>query len=226
MKAKAHVTVFGSVRTATDDPHYQLARQMGGAIARLGFTVMTGGGPDIMEAANRGAKDAGGRSVACNIELPFEQKPIPYLDRAVTMHYFFVRKVLLPRYGYAFVVLPGGAGTMDEFFEAFTLVQTGKVQRFPVIFLGREYWSPLLNILERMKDAGTLSPADLDLIFVTDSIADAAAHLPTKAILPFELKRILRRHLRWLGECAVCPTTPDRLRKGQAATLETQLPTA
>src|SRR5437763_7355135 len=112
------VTVFGSARIKSDDPHYELARKMGAAIARLGFTVMTGGGPGIMEAANRGAKEAGGRSVGCNIELPHEQTPNPYVDRCVTMHYFFVRKTLLVKYSYAFVVLPGGAGTLDELFEA------------------------------------------------------------------------------------------------------------
>src|SRR5437667_2996789 len=117
------VTVFGSARTGEDDPNYRLAREMGAAIARLGFTVMTGGGPGIMEAANRGAKDAGGRSVGCNIVLSTEQKPNKYLDHWVYINYFFVRKVLLCKYSYAFVVMPGGYGTMDEFFEAITLVQ-------------------------------------------------------------------------------------------------------
>ncbi len=200
------VTVFGSARTQQDDPHYHLARQMGAAIARLGFTVMTGGGPGIMEAANRGAKEAGGPSVACNIELPFEQKPNPYLDRTVTLHYFFVRKVLLLKYSYAFVVLPGGAGTMDELFEAFTLVQTGKIQRFPIVVMGTEYWNPLLGLLEKMKQAGTISPADLDLILVTDSVEEAVAHLRAKAIKPFDLKRTPRRPVSWLGECALCPS--------------------
>jgi uncharacterized protein (TIGR00730 family) len=130
------VTVFGSARTREDDPNYQLARQMGAAIARLGFTVMTGGGPGIMEAANRGAKDVGGRSVGCNIELPFEQRPNAYLDRCVTMHYFFVRKTLLVKYSYAFVVFPGGAGTVDELFEALTLIQTGKIENFPILVGG------------------------------------------------------------------------------------------
>src|SRR5688500_132914 len=126
------VTVFGSARLPAGDHYYELARRMGGAIARLGFTVMTGGGPGIMEAANRGAKEAGGRSVGCNIHLPVEQQPHRFLDRQVTLHYFFVRKVLLLKYSYAFIVMPGGAGTLDELFEAFTLIQTGKMENFPI----------------------------------------------------------------------------------------------
>jgi uncharacterized protein (TIGR00730 family) len=134
------VTVFGSARIKPDDPNYELARKMGAAIARLGFTVMTGGGPGIMEAANRGAKEVGGRSVGCNIELPFEQPGNPYLDRCVRMHYFFVRKALLVKYSYAFVVMPGGAGTLDELFEAVTLIQTGKIKNFPIVIMGTDYW--------------------------------------------------------------------------------------
>src|SRR5438309_5558041 len=134
------VTVFGSARIKIDNPYYDLARQMGAAITRLGFTVMTGGGPGIMEAANRGAKEAGGRSVGCNIELPFEQRPNAYLDRCVTMHYFFVRKTLLVKYSYAFVVLPGGAGTLDELFEALTLIQTGMIKNFTAVVMGRDCW--------------------------------------------------------------------------------------
>ena len=133
------VTVFGSARIKSDSPYYELARKMGAAIAQLGFTVMTGGGSGIMEAAKRGAKDAGGRSVGCNIELPHEQKPNPYLDRFVTMHYFFVRKTLLVKYSYAFVILPGGAGTLDEMFEAITLIQTRKMTNFPVVIMGTDY---------------------------------------------------------------------------------------
>src|SRR6476659_8499992 len=129
------VTVFGSARIKPDDPHYELARKMGAAIARLGFTVMTGGGPGIMEAANRGAKEVGGRSVGCNIELPFEQAPNAYLDRCVTMHYFFVRKVLLLKYSYAFVFMQGCSGTLDELFEALTLIQTRKIKNFPMVLM-------------------------------------------------------------------------------------------
>lgn len=194
------VTLFGSARTKEDHPHYQLARETAANVSRLGFTVMTGGGPGIMEAANRGAHEAGGRSVACNIELPFEQEPNPYLDRSVTLHYFFVRKVMLLKYSYAFIAFPGGVGTMDELFEAFTLIQTGKIERFPIILMGREYWNELLGFLDVMKDEGTISAKDLDLIFVTDSVTEAVEHLRAKAIQPFRLRPAARRCLPWLGE--------------------------
>ena len=198
------VTVFGSARTREDDPHYQLARQMGAALARLGFTVMTGGGPGIMEAANRGAKDAGGRSVGCNIELPFEQKPNAYLDRCVTLHYFFVRKTLLVKYSYAFAVFPGGAGTVDELFEALTLIQTGKIENFPIVVMGTDYWREMVGFIEKMARVGTISAKDLDLIHVTDSVADAVEHIRENAIKPFGLKPAIRRHLPLLGECGLC----------------------
>lgn len=193
------VTVFGSARTKPGSPHYELARQMGAAIARLGFTVMTGGGPGIMEAANLGAREAGGRSVGCNIELPFEQSPNPYLDRCVTMHYFFVRKTLLIKYSYAFVALPGGVGTLDELFEAFTLVQTGKLKRFPIIIMGTEYWQEITEFLHKMNREGTISPGDLELVDVTDSVDEAIRFLREKAITPFGLKPA-RKPFRWLGE--------------------------
>jgi len=209
------VTVFGSARTREDDPNYQLARQMGSAIARLGFTVMTGGGPGIMEAANRGAKDANGRSVGCNIELPFEQKPNPYLDRCVTMHYFFVRKTLLVKYSYAFVVFPGGAGTVDELFEALTLIQTGKIQHFPIVVMGTNYWRELLGFIEKMARVGTISPQDVRLIYATDSVEDALAHVRQHAIEPFGLKPVVRRHLPWLGEGGLCDSRA-RARGGKA----------
>jgi uncharacterized protein (TIGR00730 family) len=194
------VTVFGSARIQEGSPSYQLAREMGAAIARLGFTVMTGGGPGIMEAANRGAKEAGGRSVGCNIALPFEQAPNPYLDRCVTMHYFFVRKTLLVKYSYAFVVLPGGVGTVDELFEALTLIQTGKIENFPIVIMGADYWREMITFIEKMAKLGTISEKDLDLIYVTDSVEDATAHIREKAIKPFGLKPAVRRHLPWLGE--------------------------
>ena len=194
------VTVFGSARTREGDPYYQLARQMGAAIARLGFTVMTGGGPGIMEAANRGAKDVGGRSVGCNIELPFEQKPNDYLDRSVTLYYFIVRKTLLIKYSYAFVVFPGGAGTVDELFEALTLIQTGKIEHFPIVMMGTDYWRELVGFIQKMARAGTISPQDLELIYATDSVEDAIAHIRQHAIEPFGLKPAVRRHLSWLRE--------------------------
>ena len=193
------VTVFGSARTKPGTPHYELARRVGGEIARLGFTVMTGGGPGIMEAANRGAREAGGRSVGCNIQLPFEQQPNPYLDRSVTMYYFFVRKTLLIKYSYAFVVMPGGVGTLDELFEALTLVQTGKLKRFPIIVMGLDYWREMLGFLDKMANAGTINPEDVKLVFATDSVEDAIAHLREKAIAPFGLKPA-RKPSRWLGE--------------------------
>src|SRR6267143_3105552 len=141
------VTVFGSARIKPDDPHYELALKMGAAIARLGFTVMTGGGPGIMEAANRGAKEVGGRSVGCNIELPSDQPANAYLDLCVRLHYFFVRKALLVKYSYAFVVMPGGVGTLDELFEALTLIQNGKISSFPLVLMVKEFWRPLLEFL-------------------------------------------------------------------------------
>jgi len=194
------VTVFGSARIKADTPEYQLAREMGAGIARLGFTVMTGAGPGLMEAANRGAKEIGGRSVGCNIRLPFEQQPNEYLDRCVTLNYFFVRKTLLIKYSYAFVVMPGGAGTLDELFEALTLIQTGKIQNFPIVVMGTEYWRALVSVLEKMAQLGTISVADLQLVYVTDSVEEALEHIRAKAIEPFGLRRVARRHLPWLGE--------------------------
>src|SRR6516164_4961871 len=206
------VTVFGSARIKPDDPHYELAMKMGAAIARLGFTVMTGGGSGIMEAANRGAKEAGGRSVGCNIELPHEQKPNPYLDRFVTMHYFFVRKTLLVKYSYAFVILPGGAGTLDEMFEALTLIQTGKIKHFPIVIMGVDYWQELVAFIDKMENTGMIAKSDLDLIYTTDSIEDAGAHIRSKAIEPFGLRmvRCVRRHMPWLGERGLPPDFKPR----------------
>jgi uncharacterized protein (TIGR00730 family) len=169
------VTVFGSARFPAGHRYYELARSLGGAIARTGQTVMTGGGPGIMEAANRGAKEAGGRSVGCNIQLPHEQQHNDYLDTWVTFRYFFVRKVMLVKYSTAFVVLPGGFGTLDELFEALTLVQTKKIESFPVILMGTEYWAPLLAFLhDTLVVAGTVDAADLGLLTVTDSPEEAA----------------------------------------------------
>ncbi|CAN5468189.1 TIGR00730 family Rossman fold protein [soil metagenome] len=194
------VTIFGSARIKAGSGEYELAREMGAGIARLGFTVMTGGGPGIMEAANRGAKEVGGRSVGCNIRLPFEQAPNEYLDRCVTLYYFFVRKTLLVKYSYAFVVMPGGAGTLDELFEALTLIQTGKIQNFPIVVMGTEYWRELTDLLAKMARLGMVGEADLRLVYVTDSVDAALEHIRSKAIEPFGLKRIVRRPLPWLGE--------------------------
>lgn len=194
------VTVFGSARTKETDPEYQLARKMGAGIAELGFTVMTGGGPGIMEAANRGAKEVGGRSIGCNIELASEQTPNAYLDRYVTLRYFFVRKAMLVKYSYAFVVLPGGFGTLDELFEALTLIQTGKLQDFPVILMGSEYWREQVAMIRKMAGAGMISPEDLDMFFVTDSVEEAVAYLHEKAIKPFGLKPTVKHPTHLLGE--------------------------
>jgi uncharacterized protein (TIGR00730 family) len=205
------VTVFGSARIKPDDPHYELARKMGAAIARLGFTVMTGGGPGIMEAANRGAKEVGGRSVGCNIELPFEQVSNMYLDRCVRLHYFFVRKALLVKYSYAFVVMPGGVGTLDELFEALALIQNEKIKDFPVVIMGTDYWRQLIGFIEQMAQRGKISPSDLKLIFATDSVEEAIAHIRAKAIERFGLKRVahMRRHFPWLGERGFPGKAPD-----------------
>src|SRR5437899_9946867 len=199
------VTAFGSARTKEDSPYYQLARNMGGAITRLGFTVMTGGGPGIMEAANRGAKEAGGISVGCTIELPSEQPANAYLDRCVRLHYFFVRKTLLVKYSYAFVVMPGGAGTLDELFEALTLIQTAKIKNFPIVIMGTDYWKELLHFIATMTQRGMIADADLKLIYATDSIDEAIAHIRSKAIESFGLRRTVhaRRHFPWLGERAL-----------------------
>src|SRR5437773_9569395 len=202
------VTVFGSARISPGDPHYELARKMGAAIARLGFTVMTGGGPGIMEAANRGAKEIGGRSVGCNIELPFEQVSNAYLDLCVRLHYFFVRKALLIKDSYAFVVMPGGAGTLDELFEALTLIQNGKIKNFPIVIMGTDYWKELISFIEKMAQHRMIADADLSLIYPTDSVEEAIAHIQAKAIEPFGLKRVARARRRrafpWLGERGLC----------------------
>jgi uncharacterized protein (TIGR00730 family) len=196
------VTVFGSARIKSDSRYYELARKMGAAIAQLGFTVMTGGGGGIMEAANRGAKDVDGRSVGCNIELPHEQKPNAWLDRFVTLRYFFVRKTLLMKYSYAFVIMPGGAGTLDEMFEALTLIQTGKIKSFPVLIMGTDYWRDLLPFIHKMANAGMIAASDVDLVYATDSVEDAIAHIRNKAIEPFGLRLVhrVRPQRFWLRE--------------------------
>jgi uncharacterized protein (TIGR00730 family) len=174
------VTVFGSARFKEDHAYYQLARDIGKGIARIGMTTMTGGGPGIMEAANRGAKEAGGVSIGCNIILPFEQKPNPYLDRFVEFRYFFVRKVMLVKYSFAFVVMPGGFGTLDELTEALTLIQTKKIDNFPVVLMGTDFWRPMMDFFEvRLLARGTISPEDLRLLYITDSVDDAIRHIAT-----------------------------------------------
>lgn len=184
------VTVFGSARLKEGHPWYELARQVAGEIAKLGFTVMTGGGPGIMEAANRGAKEAGGRSVGINIVLPHEQHVNRYLDASADMRFFFTRKTLMIKYSYAFVVMPGGIGTMDELFEALTLIQTKKIRNFPVILIGVDYWTPMMSAILRMRDDGLISSEDLELLTVTDSIPEAMSVLRERAIVQFNLQRV------------------------------------
>ena len=168
------VTVFGSARFSEDHRYYRLARDVGKRLAQEGFTVMTGGGPGIMEAANRGAKDGGGLSIGCNIELPREQKLNPYLDRFVEFEHFFVRKVMLVKYSQAFVVMPGGFGTLDEVFETLTLMQTNKIESFPVIAMGGEFWEALREFIRgTLIPEGTIGSSDIDLIQLTDSVGEA-----------------------------------------------------
>jgi uncharacterized protein (TIGR00730 family) len=170
------VTVFGSARVNADSPHYAAAREVGAGIARRGFAVITGGGPGIMEAANRGANEAGGLSIGCNIELPHEQSPNPYANLSIDFRYFFVRKTMFVKYSEAFVVFPGGFGTMDELFESLTLIQTGKVKRFPVVLYGSQYWGGLLDwIRETLLVEGMVSADDLALVSVVDSTDEVCA---------------------------------------------------
>jgi hypothetical protein len=195
------VTVFGSARIGNGHPYYDLGRDLGGRIARLGFTVMTGGGPGLMEAANRGAREAGGRSVGCNIELPAEQAPNQYLDRWVTCRRFFVRKVLLFKYSYAFVALPGGLGTLDELFEALTLIQTGKIRNFPVVLIGTHFWQPRADLLQRMVIERTIAATDLQLLLITDDLDEVVDYLNRYAVRQFGLvRRRLPKPSWWLGE--------------------------
>ncbi|MFM2224973.1 MAG: hypothetical protein RJA07_1175 [Bacteroidota bacterium] len=181
------VTVFGSARFPPHHPYYKKAEEVGAAVAKLGFTVMTGGGPGIMEAANKGAKSVGGKSVGCNIILPFEQEPNPYVDYSVDIKYFFVRKTLLLKYSYAFVVMPGGFGTLDEFFEALTLIQTKKVKELPIVIFDKAFHADLINYIKSMKNNGTISNDDDKLFLLTDSIEEMQMHLKG-AISKFNLQ--------------------------------------
>jgi uncharacterized protein (TIGR00730 family) len=192
------VTVFGSARFTETHPYYQLSREVGDRLARAGFTVMTGGGPGIMEAANRGAKEAGGYSVGCNIKLVREQHPNPYLDKYITFRYFFVRKVMLVKYSYAFVALPGGFGTLDEIFETATLIQTGKIQDFPLVLIGKEFWRPLLDFFQqRLIREQTIDPVDIQRFLVTDSPEEAVLAIRTIAMQRFRLTYGSRLKKRW-----------------------------
>ncbi len=168
------VTVFGSARFDEGHPHYELTRQLGRRLAEEGYTVMTGGGPGIMEAANRGAKEAGGRSIGCNIVLPMEQKPNPYLDHFIELDYFFVRKVMLVKYSQAFLIMPGGFGTLDEAFEVVTLIQTGKVERFPLVGMGGDYYHYIREFVSQtLLGEGAISPEDVELFTRADTVDEA-----------------------------------------------------
>lgn len=196
------ITIFGSARLKEIDPYYALAREMGRRVSELGFTVMTGGGPGIMQAANQGAKDAGGFSVGCNIKLPKEQKPNPYLDHWVDFDFFFIRKMMLMKYSYAFIALPGGFGTLDEIYEAATLIQTGKLKDFPLILMGVEYWRPLMDFMrEQLLSRSAINPEDLDRIILTDSADEAIEIIKTSSVRKFGLQFMRSNKPLWiLGE--------------------------
>ncbi len=192
------VTVFGSARFKEDHRYYSMARSVGALLAESGFTVMTGGGPGIMEAANRGAREAGGRSIGCNIKLPHEQAPNPYLDIMVEFDHFFVRKVMLAKYSYAFIAMPGGYGTLDEVFEALTLIQTGKMPGFPVVLCGLDYWEPLVNaIRDRLLGGATISQSDFEMLHVTDSPEEAVRYVHDIAMSKFHLSYAPEIRRRW-----------------------------
>lgn len=191
------VTFFGSARFKEDHPYYEATRAIAQRVGRVGFTIMTGGGPGIMEAANRGARDVGARSVGCNIVLPQEQYANPYLDVSLTFERFFVRKVLLVKYSICFVVMPGGAGTVDELFETITLIQTGKVKDFPILLYGKEYWGPLLQQIDRMVAEGTIGRKELEFVFVADSVEEATTLLQDRLVVMWQKARHRQDAPKW-----------------------------
>jgi uncharacterized protein (TIGR00730 family) len=193
------VTIFGSARTLPDEPQYAAAEEMAYRLARRRFAIITGGGPGIMEAGNRGARRGGGRSIGCNIELPFEQRANPYVDTVITFRYFLVRRTMFIKYSSAFVIFPGGFGTLDEMFEALTLIQTGKIYRFPVVLVGCAYWSGLLDWLRGPVLAeGKISRADLDLVLVTDDVEEGVCLIVEAC--KAQGRAIEGRAQRWLAE--------------------------
>ncbi|MEY4433798.1 MAG: Cytokinin riboside 5-monophosphate phosphoribohydrolase [Bacteroidota bacterium] len=194
------VTIFGSARFGPETDHYKNAEKIGAEMAKLGFTVMTGGGPGIMEAANKGAFEVGGYSVGCNIVLPVEQNPNPYLNKWVYIPYFFVRKVILVKYSYAFIVMPGGMGTLDELFEALTLIQTKMISGFPVVIFDKEYHQELCHHIKIMAKNESISPEDMDLLFVTDSVEELVDHVYKNSITKFGLVKTQNRPRWWFGE--------------------------
>jgi uncharacterized protein (TIGR00730 family) len=191
------VTFFGSARFKEDHPYYQAARELAARVGRVGFTIMTGGGPGIMEAANRGAREVGARSVGCNIVLPMEQYANPYLDVSLTFERFFVRKVLLLKYSICFVVMPGGAGTVDELFETITLIQTGKVKNFPILLYGKDYWAPMLQQIDRMIAEGTIGQKELEFVFVADNVDEATSLLQERLVVMWQEARSRKDQPKW-----------------------------
>lgn len=193
------ITVFGSARFTPDNKYYKVAVQFGKEIAKIDFTTITGGGPGIMEAANKGAFEAGGKSVGINIELPHEQHLNPYVNTSVTFSHFFTRKVLLVKYSYAFIIMPGGFGTMDEFFETLTLIQTRTIEQFPIVLFGTEYYQDLLFTIHNMADKGTITKDDLKLVLLTDSVEEAMEHIQKYVDDNYKLVK-KRKPSRWLLE--------------------------
>ena len=191
------VTFFGSARFKEGHPYYEATRDLARRIGRVGFSIMTGGGPGIMEAANRGARDVGARSIGCNIVLPHEQAPNPYLDVSLTFERFFVRKVLLVKYSICFVVMPGGAGTVDELFETITLIQTGKVKDFPILLYGKDYWAPMLQQIERMVADGTIGRKELEFVFVADNVEEATTLLQDRLVTMWQQARQRKDSPKW-----------------------------
>ena len=189
------ITVFGSARFKEDDFFYEKAREFGKRISDIGFTTMTGGGPGIMEAANRGAFENGGASVGCNIRLPFEQKANPYVQTSITFEHFFVRKTMMVKYSYAFIIMPGGFGTMDEFFETITLVQTKMITQFPVVLFGKDYYKDLMEMIENMATQGAIAKEDMKLVLLTDDIEEAISHIQT--YISTNYKKRPRKILGW-----------------------------
>lgn len=193
------ITFFGSSRFTQDHPYYEFTRKAAGEYAKLGFAIMTGGGPGLMEAANRGAREVGGKSIGCNIKLPVDQTLNSYLDSWVEVKHFFIRKILLVKYSFAFVVMPGGFGTMDEYFEALTLIQTGKIKNFPIIIFNTQYHTALIEHINLMKQQGTINEADAKLFMVTDDIEEARLFIIEHSIKYYGLKtKFNAKPVTWL----------------------------
>jgi uncharacterized protein (TIGR00730 family) len=193
------VTVFGSARFKENHPYYGIAMEFGKRIAKTGFTVMTGGGPGIMEAANRGAYENGGKSVGCNIHLPMEQQPNKFMQKWITFDYFFLRKAMLLKYSYAFIVMPGGFGTLDEMFNTLTLIQTRSLTQFPVVLFGKSYYQPLIDMIQKMISEETIRKEDLDLLLITDDMDEAMNHINSYISINYDLLK-KRKSFWWLFE--------------------------